>query len=269
MLADRLRDGLSLLQRRRDHTGPAMLQDERARGGDGFVREAAHTLRTPLAVAESHARFVLGALEPGTPAHADALVVLDELGRAARISDQLLLLGATHAQALELEPVDLDALVRTVARRWSAASGREIAVDAGGAGAVPADAQRLRHALDALVENALKATGPRDRITIGAHEAGGGAHLTVSDTGHGIAPEDLDRIFERFARGGASRRGRGTGLGLAVVRAIARAHGGDATVQSELGHGTTFTLRLGPAPALGAARAPRRRDHGDGAPHTA
>jgi two-component system, OmpR family, sensor kinase len=271
MFADRLRDGLALLQRRRNRTASATGQDARALARDGFVREAAHTLRTPLAVAESHMRFVLGGLEPGTPAHADALVVLDELRRAARISDQLLLLGAAHRQALELAPVDLDALVRTVARRWSAASAREITVDAGAAGAMPADAERLRHALDALVENALNATGPHDRITIGAREAGDGAHLTVSDTGHGIAPDDLDRIFERFARGDASRRGRGTGLGLAIARAIARAHGGDVTVDSAPGHGTSFTLRLGspPPPSSSRSRSRPRRDRADGAPRAA
>ncbi len=222
-------------------------------------------MRTPLAVAESHARFVLGALEPGTPAHADALVVLDELRRAARISDQLLLLGAAHAPALEIAPVDLDALVRTVARRWSAASGRVISVDAGTAATVPGDAERLRHALDALVENALKATDPRDRVTVGASASGDAARLIVSDTGHGIAPEDVDRIFERFARGGRSRRGRGTGLGLAIVRAIAAAHGGDVTVHSELGRGTTFTLVLGGARPPWPSRSRGRRGHAGGA----
>jgi two-component system OmpR family sensor kinase len=263
MFAHRLRDGLTLLGRRRSHPLATAAPEARARAGDGFVREAAHTLRTPLAVAESHARFVLGALEPGTPAHADALVVLDELHRAARISDQLLLLGAAHAPALEIAPVDLDALVHTVATRWSASSGRTISVDAAAAAAVPGDAERLRHALDALVENALQATEPRDRITVGARACDGGARLIVSDAGHGIAPEDLDRIFERFARGGSSRRG--TGLGLAIVRAIAAAHGGDVTVHSELGRGTTFTLVLGTERSPWSSPSRGRRGHADGA----
>ena len=154
----------------------------------------------------------------------------------------------------------------TVARRWSAASGRAIAVDADAAVAVPADAERLRHALDALVENALAATDPGDRITVGAQRlhAGDAARLIVSDTGHGIAPEDHDRIFERFARGGRSRRGRGTGLGLAIVRAIAAAHGGDVTVHSELGRGTTFTLDLASARAPRPSRSRGRRGHAGG-----
>jgi signal transduction histidine kinase len=235
---------------------------------DALLRDAAHTLRTPLTVARSHAEFVLAGLEPGTPGHDDAVVVIDELRRAARISDQLLVLGmAARAEALQLSPVDTGVLALTVARRWSTASGREIAVEADGPAPVLADEPRLRDALDALVENALKACGPGDRITVGTRVAGGRVELSVSDTGPGIAPADAGRIFDRFARGAAGRGPHGTGLGLAIVRAIAEGHGGDVSLCSELGRGTTFTLRLGPVLRPTSAR--RRAAAPDTAPQTA
>ena len=131
---------------------------------------------------------------------------------------------------------------------------------------VLADASRLRDALDALVENALRACRDEDRIAICAWADAGGAVLAVADDGPGIAREDRERIFERFARGAAASS-RGTGLGLAIVRAIAEGHGGALTLDSELGRGSTFSLALGPvlradprpAPARCGHRRPRRR----------
>jgi two-component system OmpR family sensor kinase len=242
-----------------------------AAGDHAFLREAAHTLRTPLAVARGHAELVLTSLEGGTRAHADAVVLLDELRRAARISDQLLVLGtASHSAGLLLAPMDAGALALKAAQRWSATSGREIAVDAAEPVVVLADEARLRHALDALIENALKVTAPDGRIALGAAVVDGAAELTVSDTGAGIAPEDLGRIFDRFERGSAPR-GRGTGLGLAIVRAIVEGHGGEVAVESALGRGTTFTLHLGPPlrSEPEPARPQRRSGRSDAAPQVA
>jgi signal transduction histidine kinase len=229
-----------------------------------FMRDAAHTLRTPLTVAQGHAEFVLEGTAPGTQAHDDATVLLDELRRLARISDQLLILGATgQSDALLLAPVALDRLAAESARRWRATARREIEVDAPAPVAVLADEQRLRHALDALVENALNATGPDDRVTIAATVSDGRAVLAVADTGEGIAAADHERIFERFARGAHADDRPGTGLGLPIVKAIAAAHGGSIAVDSRPGAGATFTLSLGPPlpaarsapdPALGALR---------------
>ena len=219
-----------------------------------FMRDAAHNLRTPLTVAHGHAELLLDGLEPGTPSHDDATVLLDELRRMARISDQLLVLGTTGQEdALLLAPVAVDRLALEVGRRWSAVTGRHVSVDAPRPVAVLADEQRLRHALDALVENALHATGDEGRVTIVAGERDGRAIIDVADTGPGIAPSDLQRVFERFARGQDADQRPGTGLGLAIVRAIAQAHGGDVDVASTRGAGTTFTMRL--AAPLSATRA--------------
>jgi signal transduction histidine kinase len=220
-----------------------------------FMRDAAHTLRTPLTVAQGHAELVLDGLPAGTQAHEDATIALDELRRLARISDQLLLLGTSdRADALLLAPVALDRLAADVARRWSAATGRTVAVDAPAPLAVLADERRLRHALDALVENALHATDADGTVAIAARVRDGRTVLEVSDTGHGIDPADVDRIFGRFARGAdAESRRPGTGLGLAIVRAIAEGHGGRVSVASRPG-ATTFRMTLGaPLPAARAA----------------
>jgi signal transduction histidine kinase len=218
-----------------------------------FMRDAAHTLRTPLTIAQGHAEFVLDDLRPGTQGHDDATVLLDELRRLARISDQLLLLAtAEREEPLLLAPVALDRLVSDVGRRFAHSTGRAVTVHAAEPVTVLADEQRLRHALDALVENALHATEAGGEVTIHALVRDGRAVLEVSDTGIGIGDADRERIFERFARGAdpdAERR-RGTGLGLPIVKAIAEAHGGGVSVASRPGAGTSFTLRLGaPQPA--------------------
>jgi two-component system, OmpR family, sensor kinase len=235
--------------------------DEQRRIADrerAFMHDAAHTLRTPLTVANGYAEVMLDGLAPGTGSHADATVVVDELHRLARISDQLLILGtAGRPDALLLAPVALDRLAATVAERWSAASGRRIAVRAGEPVTVLADEPRLRHALDALVENALNATAAGGDVTIAVRVEGGAAVLEVADTGPGIPPEDRERVFERFARGEGAAERPGTGLGLPIVRAIAAAHGGLVDVGGEPSAGAVLTLRLGaPLPAPEAQRFP-------------
>jgi signal transduction histidine kinase len=116
---------------------------------------------------------------------------------------------------------------------------------------VHADGQRLTQALLQLADNAVRHTGEDDEIAIGsALDPRGGVRLWVRDTGSGVAPQDRDRIFERFARArdAQGRTGEGSGLGLAIVTAIAQAHGGGVELESTPapapGHGATFTLVL-------------------------
>lgn len=231
------------VRRRQDAVDEQRRAAERERE---FMRDASHSLRTPLTVAQGHAEFLRHGLDPGTDGHHDATVMLDELRRLARISDQLLMLSPLgHGEALLLAPVALDGLAREAGRRWSAASRRAVTVDAPAPVCVLADEQRLRHALDALVENALNASGPGARVSISAYACTGRAVLAVADTGPGIDPADLDRIFERFERG--PRAEGGTGLGLPIVKAIVSAHGGAVAVVSCPGGGATFTITLGAA----------------------
>ena len=112
------------------------------------------------------------------------------------------------------------------------------------------DEHRLRHAFDALVENALNATGPGDRVTVATGVRDGKARLSVVDTGPGIAAGDAERVFERFVRGRCAAGRAGTGLGLPIVKAITEAHGGTVTLAGGPGGGAEFTLTLGPPLAI-------------------
>jgi signal transduction histidine kinase len=110
---------------------------------------------------------------------------------------------------------------------------------------VTVDDEALRNALDALLENAVKYTSPADTIELRSHASGSSLAIEVADTGPGIPPEAVGRVFERFARAdpARARADGGVGLGLAIVDAVARAHGGRCTVESSPA-GTTFTLVL-------------------------
>jgi signal transduction histidine kinase len=132
--------------------------------------------------------------------------------------------------------------------RW-APSERRFVVERGNAAVALADPERLGTTLDALIENAVKQTEPGDEIRLGARREGGRVAVWVADSGPGIAPEQLEAIFDRFARldVGRSRDRGGVGLGLAIVKAIAEAHGGSVRVRSALGRGSVFEVLL-PAP---------------------
>ena len=142
--------------------------------------------------------------------------------------------------------------------RWSEVAPRTWLLGAVATGTLAADPQALRIALDALLENAVKHTGEAGTIELSARRPSGGVVIAVSDDGPGMPPEALERIFERFGRadGARSRRHGGVGLGLAIVDAIARAHGGECTVTSSAA-GSTFELLL---PEFRPAEGPARQE---------
>jgi signal transduction histidine kinase len=106
------------------------------------------------------------------------------------------------------------------------------------------DHVRMRQALANLLDNAVKYTPAGGAVELSAEETGGRVRIHVRDTGPGIPPQDLDRIWDRLYRGDSSRSARGLGLGLSLVRAITRAHGGEASVISEPGRGAEFLVEL-------------------------
>jgi signal transduction histidine kinase len=212
------------------------------------VRDASHELRTPITIALGHAELLLAAVTD-PQAIRDADVVLDELGRLSRLSERLLLLAsAEHADLLAIRRVDPASLVEETLHRWSPTAPRRwgLMVDLRTGSIIPADADRLRDALDALVENALKATVEADAISLGARARGDDLVLEVADTGFGIEPERLPSLFERFSRADEprTRQAGGTGLGLPIVKAIAEAHGGTVEAASSPGRGTTIKIVL-------------------------
>jgi signal transduction histidine kinase len=184
---------------------------------------------------------------PDEPEQPEVAVAIDELGRMERIVERLLLLvraGQTDFAATA-EDVDLDAMIEDVTMRWAEVAPRAWQVGELAPGMLHTDRDALRIALDALVENAVAHTTENDAIELSTHGLGRSVAIQVADEGSGIPADVLDRIFERFGRvdPGRTRSNGGVGLGLAIVDAIAKAHGGRCTVSSSP-RGSTFTLTL-------------------------
>jgi signal transduction histidine kinase len=243
--------------------GIEQLATERARlleHQERLLLDVSHELRTPVTIARGHLELMRS--EDGSTT-SEVEVALDELHRIAHIVDRLLLLAkAEQPDFVEAAELDLESFLEDVFLRWSEVAPRVWSLGGVPAGTLCADPHALRIALDALIENAVDHTTPADPIELRARAVGAGAVLEVHDGGTGIPAEALDRIFERFARTDASRTRRqgGAGLGLSIVDAIARAHGGTCTVESSPA-GTTFSLHLAgfdPAPASAA-----QREHAD------
>ena len=131
-------------------------------------------------------------------------------------------------------------------RAGSTSSSAELVLATSAAGSALLDRDQIVLALDALLENAMQHTGSGDRIELRASAHGGTVLFEVADTGVGIAPEKLPHVFERFYRVDRSRNRRegGAGLGLAIVQAIAEAHGGSAGISSTPGAGTTVAIAI-------------------------
>lgn len=169
-----------------------------------------------------------------------------------RLTDDLLTLARSDQGSLYLEvgDVDLSALAKdVVALTTPLAKDRQVSLVFQGqqqVAIVEGDPDRLQQVLLILVDNALKHTPPGGKVTVSARGPGREVVIEVADTGEGIAPEHLPRLFDRFYRAD-SARGRmhgGTGLGLAIARSLVEAHGGHLTVASVLGSGTTITVHF-------------------------
>jgi histidine kinase len=222
-----------------------------------LVSDVAHELRTPLTTIRGYAE---GMADGVIAADVEVLAaVLAEVDRLQRLAADLSTLSRADEGALAHAqvPVDLAALASAVVdnlRPQAAAKG--IAVDVAGRATTRGDRDRLIQLLTNLVANAVTYTPAGGHVTIEVGTHGADVILTVTDTGVGLNGDDVARIFERFYRvPGVERPPGGSGIGLAIARAIARAHHGDLSAASAgPGRGTTFTLRL---PAGDAAeRAP-------------
>jgi signal transduction histidine kinase len=213
----------------------------------GFLQDASHQLRTPITIALGHAELLASELSGGAEAR-DIEVVVGELARLRRLGERLLTIAASEdPDFLRPEPVSLDRLMLEVFRKWMPTSRRRWRLGRLDPVMVNADRERISIAVDALLENAVRYSAQDDVVELSVVRGcdDSTARLIVADTGQGIAREELARIFERFRTGSHSSAGsRGTGLGLALVRAVARAHAGDVLVRSTLGEGSEFELVL-------------------------
>jgi signal transduction histidine kinase len=225
-----------------------------------FLQDASHQLRTPITIALGHAELLARGLTGRQEGH-DIQVVLGELNRLRRIAERLLVIAAAEGpEFLHLEPVALDSFTMEVLRRWRPTVDRRWQLGKLDQATVQADQERLGLAIDALLENAVRHTGDGDVIKLSVVAVGYGmpVRMIIADTGQGIEADLLPHLFDRF-RSGDSGHPRGTGLGLALVQAVARAHGGDVLVRSRPGQGSEFELLLpgppGPLQLLPAAPA--------------
>ncbi|MDY7103219.1 MAG: HAMP domain-containing sensor histidine kinase [Actinomycetota bacterium] len=240
--------------------------DDKAASEDAlrrFVADASHELRTPLAAVLGYVDLYQSGMVPPDRVDHSMERIRAEGERMRLIVEELLTLARLdEGRAVESAPVDVAQLARdAVADAGAVEPTRPLTLDVDVEGevgrvTVRGDAMSLRQAIDNLLANARAHTPPSAPVTLTVERTGGSVVVTVADEGPGMEPEVADHVFERFYRADKSRsRPGGSGLGLAIVAAIADAHGGDASVSSMPGAGSTFTIRL-PAEGTGAASSP-------------
>jgi two-component system sensor histidine kinase BaeS len=217
-----------------------------------LLADVSHELRTPLSVVQGNLEALVDGVHPADEAH--LVAILDETKVLSRLVEDLrtLSLAESGALALHREAVDVGALVReTVDSFASQSEPAGVSLEAqvsSGLPQVDADPVRAREILSNLIANALRYTPRGGRITVTARSGGAAVAIDVRDTGAGIAPERIDRIFDRFYK---SPESRGAGLGLAIAKQLVEAHRGEISATSVLGEGTDirFTLPTEPPPA--------------------
>jgi signal transduction histidine kinase len=216
-----------------------------------FTNDASHDLRTPLAVIRTETSAALASGNALSDDAIERLSIIDEQARRMeRLIDQLLTLSHVDADsALNREPADLAAVVNGVVRDLkplAEARHIDVNVDRSESAVVLGDELKLSQMVGNLVDNAIKYSPDRSSVKVAVWQSRDAAFLTVSDRGIGIPAAETERIFLRFHR--ADRTGSngrsGHGLGLPLCRWIARAHGGEVTVESREGAGSVFTVRL-------------------------
>ncbi|MCI4065920.1 HAMP domain-containing histidine kinase [Micromonospora sp. R77] len=224
---------------------------DRAHRQELLVRLASHELRTPLTIARGYTELLRGTHDDPATLE-DTAVMLDELDKATRIAHRLVTLMQLEQPDL-VRPVDLDAELSRIVRRWSPTAARDWSAHST-IGLSRVNPERLEAALDCLIENAVKFTGPGDRIALVGRRDATGWTVEVHDSGTGIPAEAVPELL-------AGQAGRptatGTGLGLAIVRAVAGSLGGRLTVGTGPDGGARVGLRVperlpaGPTPATG------------------
>lgn len=229
-----------------------------------FVSDASHELRTPLSVLRAQVEL-LDRETDERRRHEGATTLLHRLDELDRlVADMLTLASAEAGQLIEPRTIELVDFFEDLRRDLPLFGERQFRLQSVG-GTLEADPDRLTQVLRNLVRNAVTHTDPGDQVVVAARPRDGRLEITISDTGPGIPPDQLEQIFERFHRidGARSRDSGGSGLGLAIARAITEAHDGSIRAESGPGQGATFRIELpgyrpGTAPVANSPSAKHR-----------
>jgi signal transduction histidine kinase len=218
---------------------------------DRFVAAVSHELRTPLTAING---YLEGVLEeeagPLNRRQRDELEIVERNARRIqRLADDLLTLARLESGRIELQrvPLDVGELLGELRRELEPAARErriELMLELDGPVEVEADPLRLHQAAGNLIANAIKFTAREGRVALRAFARGGEAVIEVEDSGVGIPAEELPRLRERFYRASTAGAVKGSGLGLSITHDIVEGHGGRIEVESEVGHGSTFRIRL-------------------------
>ena len=211
------------------------------------MADAGHELRTPLALLRAELDYALNHAEDEDELREALKEASAETDRLVQLSSDLLLIAGSDRDAvpLKLESIPAAALVESVRNRFASRAddaGRRLEVHSSTGLTLTGDRLRLEQALGNLVENALRHGDGSVRVEARAVE--GRVQLTVSDEGPGFPDAFMDRAFDRFTRADPAHSGAGAGLGLAIVDAIARAHGGTASIANGAGRRTEVSISL-------------------------
>lgn len=219
-----------------------------------FVADASHELRTPLTAIRGNIDVMMRQLQRGEVEASDLSDAMGDVrresARMSRLIEDLLALARVDSppdHMRRLTPIRVDEFVTDAMRTATGlAAGQNLRVAPLPSATIVADRDRMTELLLILLDNAIRHTPPGGAIVVAVEQTATTIRLSVRDTGEGIGPEDLPHVFDRFYRAGRSRDRAtgGTGLGLAIAQSIARLHGGEITVTSTLGTGSTFTVTL-------------------------
>jgi heavy metal sensor kinase len=211
--------------------------------------DIAHDLRTPLMRIRGEAEMALAESEADAMGHERCGSVLEECDRMLSLINTMLEISQTEAGAKSMErtEVDLAAAVEDVCELFRPAAedkGLNLQFTASPAPSVLGDSQRLKRAMAHLIDNAIKYTDSGGQVRVQCESQQGEVVVMVSDTGIGIPGDAATEVFGRFYRVDTSRSEPGNGLGLSLAQAIVRAHGGQIGLESEVGRGSVFTVRI-------------------------